>query len=194
MILQAPFRDRAGFGEFLDHVAPGGRGVEIGTDRGGFARQLLLSWKSCDAFWCVDPWITGYDEQDDPPNRRTQVQRDEDEAEARLALAEFPHCHIWKATSIEAASWHRDPCELDFVYLDGDHRADAVEADLIAWFPNLKVGGILAGHDFVVPASARITRNVQRQVRAFAAKMKLDVHLVVETFADQPWSWYMVKR
>jgi len=37
---------------------------------------------------------------------------------------------------------------LDFVYLDGSHQAEAISADLIAWFPKVRIGGLIAGHDY----------------------------------------------
>lgn len=37
---------------------------------------------------------------------------------------------------------------LDLVYLDADHSYAAVKADIAAWFPKVKPGGIFAGHDF----------------------------------------------
>jgi len=36
---------------------------------------------------------------------------------------------------------------LDFVFIDADHRYEAVIKDLAAWVPKLKSGGILCGHD-----------------------------------------------
>jgi predicted O-methyltransferase YrrM len=36
----------------------------------------------------------------------------------------------------------------DFIFIDGDHRKDHVRADIAAWRPKLKPGGILAGHDY----------------------------------------------
>lgn len=36
----------------------------------------------------------------------------------------------------------------DFIFLDGDHRYEAVLADIHAFAPFVKPGGILAGHDY----------------------------------------------
>lgn len=52
--------------------------------------------------------------------------------------------------SVEAAeyfknqSWLREP---DAVFIDADHSEEAVYADITAWAPIVKKGGILAGHD-----------------------------------------------
>jgi cephalosporin hydroxylase len=37
---------------------------------------------------------------------------------------------------------------LDFVFIDADHTCEAVRADIAAWRPKVKAGGILAGHDW----------------------------------------------
>lgn len=35
----------------------------------------------------------------------------------------------------------------DYVYIDGDHLYEAVLADMCMWWPKVKVGGIMGGHD-----------------------------------------------
>lgn len=37
---------------------------------------------------------------------------------------------------------------LDFVFIDGDHSYEGVYNDIKAWMPKLKIGGIIAGHDY----------------------------------------------
>ncbi len=37
---------------------------------------------------------------------------------------------------------------LDFVFLDGNHLYKSVIADIDHWLPKIKIGGILAGHDY----------------------------------------------
>lgn len=50
--------------------------------------------------------------------------------------------------SVAAANQYADE-SLDVVYLDGGHDYEQVRADLHAWYPKVKSGGIIAGHDFV---------------------------------------------
>ncbi len=52
-----------------------------------------------------------------------------------------------QATSVGASRQFVDG-SLDFVFLDADHEYDAVTADIAAWWPKIRHGGILAGHDF----------------------------------------------
>jgi autotransporter strand-loop-strand O-heptosyltransferase len=38
---------------------------------------------------------------------------------------------------------------LDFVFIDGDHTYEGVIADIKAWYPKVRDGGIIAGHDYM---------------------------------------------
>ena len=49
--------------------------------------------------------------------------------------------------SLEAAS-RFDDASLDFVFIDAAHEKDAVLADIKAWLPKVKKGGVIAGHDY----------------------------------------------
>lgn len=53
---------------------------------------------------------------------------------------------IHHMTSAEAASKYADQ-SLDAVWIDGGHDTSTVLRDLDAWWPKVKPGGILAGHD-----------------------------------------------
>lgn len=53
---------------------------------------------------------------------------------------------LFKGSSIEAAAMLSDEC-LDFVFIDADHSFLGVYTDICTWFPKVKVGGFLTGHD-----------------------------------------------
>lgn len=44
------------------------------------------------------------------------------------------------------ASW--DGPKVDFVFIDGDHSYDGCVGDIVSWWPHLKVGGLMAIHDY----------------------------------------------
>lgn len=46
------------------------------------------------------------------------------------------------------------PIEIDLLYIDASHSYDGVKADIIAWTPKLKQGGIVALHDYGNPLHA----------------------------------------
>lgn len=57
------------------------------------------------------------------------------------------YCVFHPVQSTEAAARFQDK-SLDFVWIDGNHEYDAVKADISAWLPKIKPGGVLAGHDY----------------------------------------------
>ena len=38
--------------------------------------------------------------------------------------------------------------ELEFVFIDGEHCYEAAKADIEAWWPKIRAGGLLMGHDY----------------------------------------------
>ncbi len=53
--------------------------------------------------------------------------------------------------SVETAAQYADR-SLDFVFIDGDHGYESVRDDIAAWLPKVKLGGLLAGHDYRIPS------------------------------------------
>ena len=49
--------------------------------------------------------------------------------------------------STEASKLYADN-SLDFVFIDANHSYEFVKDDINAWYPKVKKGGILAGHDY----------------------------------------------
>lgn len=56
-----------------------------------------------------------------------------------------------RLTSTQASHLYEDE-SLDFIFIDADHTKEGIEADLKCWYHKVKVGGVIAGHDYDYPA------------------------------------------
>lgn len=124
-----------------------GQGVEVGCMSGDHARVILESWKGAH-LTMVDPWAT------QPSGEYREITNT-----STNFVEAFSHCltladshpgrvTLMRALSVDAAPEFADR-SLDFVYIDGNHRYEAVLEDLAAWARKVKKGGLLGGHDFL---------------------------------------------
>lgn len=118
-----------------------GTAVEIGSYSGEGTMILAKYFKHVLA---VDPWLNGYDINDVASSQ----------CPMKFVLAKFhentkgfDNVSYSQSKSLDALDFIKDG-ELDLVYVDGDHRYEAVLADLKGWLPKLRAGGIMAGHDW----------------------------------------------
>lgn len=95
---------------------------------------------------CVDTWA-GSSDHFDAQYRELLASRDI-EAEFRRHLAALELAADIRHTTSLAAAATFAPGSVDLVFLDASHDESAVTADIAAWWPTLRAGGILAGHDY----------------------------------------------
>jgi len=100
-----------------------------------------------------------------------------------------PKSILEKGISWKIANKYQDNY-FDFVYIDANHKYKSIKKDLDAWFPKVKKGGVLAGHDY----TARRGYGVIQAVTKFAAKYNCPVYLTTSgTLTQKPWkSWIIV--
>lgn len=67
------------------------------------------------------------------------------------------HYQAIRTTSLEASQLYPDG-SLDFVYLDAAHDYDNIYADIQAWLPKVKVGGIFGADDYPCPAMLEVIK------------------------------------
>lgn len=115
-----------------------GVGVEVGVERGHFAKEIA---QYASTLYLVDPWLAykGY---------REHVSQDKLDGFLEETKLRVPTATIIRKFSLDAAKDFADN-SLDFVYLDANHSYEHIKADIQAWLPKVKTGGILAGHDYV---------------------------------------------
>lgn len=134
-------------------------GAEIGVWQGEYA-QTLFKQNPRLRLVAVDPWAPQSD-YFEKKNDAAVLRKAFVEAQSRLRSYA---CELWRMTSLEGAARVPDG-SLDFVYIDGNHRYEAVTADITAWEPKVRRGGIVAGHDFVTRTKRHI--DVERAVRDY---------------------------
>lgn len=160
------------------------RGTEIGVWEGQFSEQICQAVPGV-TLTCVDPW-KAYDDYVDPKNVETRIERAMLEAMWRLV----PYgCDIKRMTSTAAAATVPDG-SLDFVYIDGNHAKAYVLADLEAWAPKVRSGGIVSGHDYEITRK-RAHLQVREAVDAFTRQRQIAPVYVV-THDKTPSFFWMV--
>ncbi len=130
----------------------GGRFVEVGCWLGSstvyMAQAIRSSGKEIE-FFAVDTWegsrsdITGPLAKEMNSGGSTLYDR---------FLGNLADCGVSdlvqavQGRSVEAAKLFEGE-SLDFVFIDADHEYEAIKADIAAWLPKVKIGGVIAGHD-----------------------------------------------
>lgn len=144
-------------------------GAEIGVWR-GHTSELLLHHLPDLSLLAVDTWekLAGPLTEPVPID---MLQDAHNEFLQRTALFQ-QRCLIFQMASVIAAQRvaYRS---LNFVFIDADHCYDHVMADLTAWYPKLKGGGLFCGHDYDNVHDRRGIFGVKRAVNEFAQRHSL---------------------
>lgn len=137
-------RSRDEFPDLLNSLGLSGVGVEVGTHRGDFAAHVRRHWRG-QLLICVDPWGDGDYSQRAPSAGNTDMHAASDAL--RATGREFTF--VRKTSRDAARDFALHGVRFDWVYIDAAHDYESVRDDLQAWWPLVKPGGILAGHDWV---------------------------------------------
>lgn len=159
-----------------------GSAVEVGVDEGVFSEYLLEHWRGQQLI-SVDPWLEmPPDEYTDTCNT-SQASMEEKYEGTKRRLAPFgDRSDVWRETSVEAAC-RVTPGSLDFVYLDARHSYEGVADDLQVWFPLVRPGGLMAGHDYNDGVFVEGVHGVRSAVDEFFGARAIPVR---HTYTDVP--------
>lgn len=121
-------------------------GVEVGVAFGSMSIWLTRKIETLQML-AVDPFIAY-----DPADGMSEFMKhsgDEIEQLVRWRFANEQHgrLQLLRRTSEQAAGTVPDGSQ-DFVFIDADHRYEAVVADIARWRPKVRAGGLISGHDF----------------------------------------------
>lgn len=168
-----------------------GQGVEVGVYRGRLSHALLKIHPGI-SLSMIDPWriFTKADrfyESGDLLALQTQAEIDQAFQQASI-LTDFAKDRrkILRMESKEAVREFKDDSQ-DFVFLDADHSYEGIKEDIQLWWPKVREGGWLGGHDYEHPKFPQW--GVKRAVDEFAVSMSFQVPVEL----DMDWTWFVWK-
>ena len=121
--------------------------IEVGVQKGLFAKKMLDNWHSCTEYKLVDLW--GKEEGYEEPGAHSSLEHEMNLGKTHRRVKGYEDkVEFFVMRSTEAAKFMKDS-HFDFVYLDARHDYCAVAEDIEDYWPKVRPGGILAGHDFI---------------------------------------------
>ncbi len=157
----------------LLHLLPqGGEVAEIGVAEGDFSQEILHENKP-KCLHLIDPWEhqDRSDYVNDPSNVAAGAQDDRFNAVLARFRAEIAGgtVKVHRDYSQDAAIFFRDG-QLDWIYVDGMHTAEAAYNDLATYGRKVRDDGFIIGHDYTNHVQARqwnfgVVEAVNRYVR-----------------------------
>ena len=157
-------------------------GAEIGVASGLHSRDILTNW-NMKKLYMVDIWNCIPTQAGDASS--PQRWHDDNLSNAQRLVKPFGKKAVFlQGDSVEMSKEVEDK-SLDFVYLDGDHSYEGCLADLNAWVPKVKKGGVIAGHDYLATEYG-----VQKAVLEFTKG--IEVHTIVE-HKEEDAGFYFIK-
>lgn len=182
--------DRLQLPKLLTELGLIGYGVEVGVWQGHYSSHILAHWPGF--LYLVDPWkgdLYNYPDIRDEP----QWVQNKYYATTLENVKPFTGRYEIARMMSHEAVLHIPDNHLDFIYLDANHTYTYVLQDCELWWPKLKVGGMMSGHDFVDGENLSGSDfGVASAVSDFMEKYAPEAELFV---LDEDWqSWYFIKE
>lgn len=130
----------------VEEAKDGATFVEVGVWKGKSAAfmgvEIINSGKDI-VLYAIDNFQGGPELQNDPSVAGQTLFQECMENLSSVADV----VRVLPMSSIDAVDIVEDGT-VDFIYIDGSHEYDSVKADILAWLPKVKIGGVMAGDDY----------------------------------------------
>jgi hypothetical protein len=126
---------------------PNGKAVEVGTFTAEFSREIMKIWAG--TLYMVDVWSPLDPTQYIDASNHGNFEKGAIYGAAIDNIAGYENRAIMVRANSEKASDMFVDESLDFVYIDANHAYDYVVQDIELWYPKVKPGGYLCGHDYI---------------------------------------------
>lgn len=169
-------------------------GAEIGVFRARNAREMFRQIPELKLYG-----IEAFADQPTSTRHKTvpRYERNKRSMESRMRGRNFIPIEQFSEEAVQ----HIPYGSLDFVYIDGDHSYDYAMLDIILWTRRVRTGGIISGHDYILPGEYRhkFDINVRDAVDDYVRVHKISpLYLTDKTTAvnksDRCPSWWFVKK
>lgn len=139
------FRNREDLPDFLNKLNLTNKGVELGSFKGEFAKNITTKWEG--KLYMIDVWRPLSDEDyDDISNHKNHIDA---YSTAMNNIKGFEDkTFMLRMVGSEGAKLFADE-SLDFVYIDANHTYESVKEDIDIWYRKVKKGGLVMGHDYL---------------------------------------------
>lgn len=166
--------DRTDFARFANSSQPlgvDGRAVEVGVHRGNFTAHNLKYWEG--EYHLVDTW-------DARPEDTARGLDDKNTQEDWLDVMQDVYKNIQgnehrtflhKGYSVEVAKTFPDN-HFDWIFIDAGHDYENFKADVEAWWPKLKEGGLFSGDDYGISEGSVYSLTPERWEKKFGGVAK----------------------
>lgn len=160
-------------------------GAEIGVLLGDHSKMLCEANPRLHLF-SIDPWQVYRDYAD----LTTQKDFDYVYKTAKEKLHPY-NCTILRKKSMDAVKDFPDE-NFDFVYIDGNHEFTSEANDIHEWQKKVKMGGIVAGHDYRRYRERSHSHSFE-VVNAYTQAYRIMPWFITDSTKDRIRSWLWVK-
>jgi len=133
---------RSSFKEFAHSI----KCVEVGVCRGDNALNMLTRFPYM-TLYLVDSFDVNNTTFQFEGDKFSKEQRDAFIEKTKETLAKYNDRIEWIIKDSKEASEMFEDNSLDYVYIDAQHEYENVLRDLKSWYPKVRVGSVMAGHD-----------------------------------------------
>lgn len=158
-----------------------GTAVEVGTHQGIYADAIATHFRG--EVYLVDPY-DGPDIVYHPRDKKTKTRAEDFRVAQRRLSRHGGRARFMRKPSDEAAVLFED-ATLDFVYIDALHDTENIVRDFACWYPKVRLGGMLAGHDYDDECHTEVREAVDCLAKLYGE--------TVHTTDDRWPSWFIYK-
>jgi hypothetical protein len=162
-----------------------GDAVEIGVAEGYFSTDILAWPIRFPRVYMVDRWESVTTQKGDASN--PQRWHDKNLADAQARVAQYGERAVFLRGGSVAMADQVPDGSLALVYIDGDHSYEGCLRDIVAWFPKLGPGAVMAFHDYENPVYG-----VKRAVTYFVESHQLPIRLLPEDKMEDAGAYFIL--